>query len=332
MSGRRWIIIGAGAVGGTIGARLFQGGADVVLVTRGAHGAAIISDGLLMRDPEVEVRLHIECVLDPSEIEWQDRDVIVLATKTQDATVVLDAVGRLAPGIDLVCATNGVEAERLALRIINGVHAMCVVLPAAHLEPGVVEASSSPCSGVLAVGRATGGYDDVDVDLAADLRAGAFVADHVSDAPRRKRTKLLLNLSNVIEAACGPAAANSTVAARARAEGACAMEAAGLDFDLGADALVPPSTPLHIRAVGSRPRHGGSTWQSLARGLRTTEADYLNGEVSLLGRLHGVPTPVNCALQRLAAHLSYAGIRPGTMSLPQVESWIGMNGKGVQPT
>lgn len=37
----RYIIIGAGAVGGTIGARLFEAGHDVVLVARGAHSHAI---------------------------------------------------------------------------------------------------------------------------------------------------------------------------------------------------------------------------------------------------------------------------------------------------
>ena len=50
---------------------------------------------------------------------------------------------------------------------------------------------------------------------------------------------------------------------------------------------------------GARAR-GGSTWQSLARGTGTIETDYLNGEIALLGRLHGVPTPVNAALQAIA--------------------------------
>ena len=43
-------------------------------------------------------------------------------------------------------------------------------------------------------------------------------------------------------------------------------------------------------------RHRSSTWQSLERKAGTTEVDYLNGEVVLLGRLHGVPTPVNTVL------------------------------------
>ena len=51
--------------------------------------------------------------------------------------------------------------------------------------------------------------------------------------------------------------------------------------------------------IDGQDRGGGSTWQSLARG-GAVEADYLNGEIVLLGRLHGVPTPVNELLQRAA--------------------------------
>ena len=40
----RYIIIGAGAVGGTIGARLFDSGCEVVLVARGRHLDALRSD------------------------------------------------------------------------------------------------------------------------------------------------------------------------------------------------------------------------------------------------------------------------------------------------
>ena len=51
---------------------------------------------------------------------------------------------------------------------------------------------------------------------------------------------------------------------------------------------------------GGKSRPGASSWQSLARGTGSIEADYLNGEIVMLGRLHGVATPVNLALQRLA--------------------------------
>src|SRR5204862_7544064 len=51
----RFVIYGAGAIGGTIGGRLFQHGHDVVLLARGAHGDALRTDGLTLRTADHEV-------------------------------------------------------------------------------------------------------------------------------------------------------------------------------------------------------------------------------------------------------------------------------------
>ena len=52
--------------------------------------------------------------------------------------------------------------------------------------------------------------------------------------------------------------------------------------------------------------------QSLLRGTGSVEVDQLNGEVVLLGRLHGVPTPVNELLQRLTNELARDRRPPGS--------------------
>jgi len=66
------------------------------------------------------------------------------------------------------------------------------------------------------------------------------------------------------------------------------------------------------------PRGGGSSWQSLSRGTGTIEADYLNGEIGLLGRLHGVPTPLNDLLQQLANTFARERRAPGSMPVEQL--------------
>jgi 2-dehydropantoate 2-reductase len=75
---------------------------------------------------------------------------------------------------------------------------------------------------------------------------------------------------------------------------------------------------LRMHAIDGDRWQGGSSWQSLARGAGSIETDYLNGEIVLLGRLHGVPTPVNELLQRLAREAAAAGRPPGTMSADDV--------------
>jgi 2-dehydropantoate 2-reductase len=332
MTDRRWIVVGAGAVGGTIGGRLHQAGAEVCLVARGAHGTAIQADGLLLRDPDGEVRLPIPCASSPADVDWRAGDAVVLATKTQDATTALDAIASASGvAVPVVCATNGLEAERLALRRFEGVHGMCVVLPAAHLVPGVVDAFSAPCPGLLDVGLAVDGTDEVDHQLVASLEAAGFDATADDDVMRRKRDKLLLNLANVLDAACGPDPGIGPLADAARAEAVAVFDAAGLtratDADLAGD-QARRAARLHLRPIAGERRGGGSTWQSLARGTGATEADYLNGEIALLGRQAGVATPVNVGLQRLARHLAAAGATPGSMTAAEVEAWVGAGGGG----
>jgi 2-dehydropantoate 2-reductase len=320
MASRRWIVLGAGAIGGTLGGRLHQGGADVVLVARGAHGEALRAHGLLLRDPDDEARLPIAAVLAPGAVDWRGGDVVIVATKTQDFASAVEGVPVEVP---VVCATNGVEAERVALRRFAAVHGMCVMLPAAHLEPGVVETSSAPCSGVLDIGLATGGHDEVDVDLAAALRAGAFVADPEDRVMRRKRFKLLMNLFNVLDAACGHDPGIGPIAGVARDEGIAAFAAAGLDHSTDEEDAARRGEHIRMRPIDGKDRGGGSTWQSLARGSGSTEVDYLNGEIVLLGRLHGVPTPVNAGLQRLARDLATSRAAPGSLTVEQVAERIG---------
>jgi 2-dehydropantoate 2-reductase len=69
-----------------------------------------------------------------------------------------------------------------------------------------------------------------------------------------------------------------------------------------------------MRPIRGLPRAGGSSWQSLTRGTGSIETDYLNGEIVLLGRLHGVPTPVNALLCRLANEMAAARRAPGGLS------------------
>jgi 2-dehydropantoate 2-reductase len=322
---RRYVVVGAGAIGGTIGGRLHQAGIDVTLVARGAHGDAIQRDGLLLRDPDGEARLEVACASTPSKVDWQPDDVVIVATKTQQAEVALRDVADAAPSsIVAVCATNGLEAERIALRRFARVYAMAVMLPADHLTPGVVAAYSAPVSGLLDLGRFPAGADDTCTDIAADLTAAGFASVPVEDILARKRTKLLMNLANVLQAACGDADTTDLWRA-ARAEAEAAYTAAGLSWVSDEeDAARRAESGMRMRPSAGERRGGGSTWQSLARGTGETEADYLNGEIVLLGRLHGVATPVNEALQGLARRLASAGAAPGSVDPADLRAELGL--------
>ena len=67
----RYIIYGAGAVGGVIGGRLFQHNRDVVLIARGPHLEALKRDGLTLQSGEASDQLAIPAFSGPSEIDFQ---------------------------------------------------------------------------------------------------------------------------------------------------------------------------------------------------------------------------------------------------------------------
>ncbi|WP_030900920.1 ketopantoate reductase family protein [Streptomyces sp. NRRL F-5126] len=318
----RYIIIGAGAVGGSIGARLAESGADVVLVARGAHHDVLRDRGLSFTSPE-GTRLHRIPVADgPEAVELRPDDVLVLAVKSQDSVAALDAwAGRPVEGggtagerLPLVCAQNGVESERLALRRFRRVYAMCVWLPATYVEPGTVIAPSTPYSGILHLGRYPSGVDDTASAVGADLEKARLLAPVVPDAMRWKYAKLLSNLGNAVEALTGSPADEDARAVfqRALAEGWAVFAAAKVDCATQQEQDEARAL-IHVDPdMGSR-RGGGSSWQSLNRGTGTIEADYLNGEIVLLGRLHGVATPVNETLQRLAGAFAARRRPPGSL-------------------
>jgi 2-dehydropantoate 2-reductase len=138
----RFVIFGAGAIGGAVGARLHQSGHAVTLIARGAHLEALRRDGLTFLTPVERAVLPLPAVGDPGGVDWTGEEVVLLATKSQDTlgalTALRDAAGSAVP---VVCLQNGVENERVALRLMDEVYGAVVMLPAAHLQAGTIEAS-----------------------------------------------------------------------------------------------------------------------------------------------------------------------------------------------
>lgn len=335
----RYIIIGAGAVGGTVGGRLTEAGHDVVLVARGAHAAALRSGGLRLHTPDGPAVHRVPVVKHPEELgELSPDDVLFLAVKTQDAVAAIDAWGgrpvtgggTAADTLPLVCAQNGVESERIALRRFRHVYGVCVWLPSSHTEPGVVSAPCAPWTGILHLGRYPAGTDATAARIAADLEKSRILAPVVPDVMRWKYAKLLANLANAVEAATGPITDDLArdLCVRARAEGEAAFTAARIAWAGEAEQQEARGDRIVLRPLDGSPRGGGSSWQSLDRGTGSIEADYLNGEISLLGRVHGVPTPVNDVLRRVANTLARERRPAGSMTVAELTREVDEESRG----
>jgi 2-dehydropantoate 2-reductase len=322
----RFVIYGAGAVGGVIGGRLKQHGHDVVLIGRGRQLAAVREHGLRVESPGGSTTLHLPIVDGPGQLVWSVDDVVLLTMKTQDTSQALRELASVAPaGLPVVCTQNGVENERLASRWFEHVYGICVMCPASYLTPGVVQAWSSPVSGLLDIGRYPSGIDETAKAIADALSTSTFQSEVRSDIMRWKYGKLLMNLGNAIEALSGSPARSGHLPALARQEGVACLRAAGIDFVSESEDRGRRGERLRIGTIAGQARQGGSSWQSLYRQSHNIESDYLNGEIVLLGRCHGVPTPVNAALQRLANQLAASGRPPGSMSTDELLSHLPPN-------
>jgi len=316
----RFLIYGSGAVGGVLGAALWSSGHRVTLVARGQHLAALREHGLQLQTPGGTAIHRIPAVERPGDADIDSSTVVILAVKSQDTQDALDTLALAAPPeVAVVCAQNGVENERAALRVFRRVYGASVIIPATHLEPGRVEARSWPVLGVLQVGRYPEGRDAMAVHLAAHLTAAGFAAGAVDDVMRWKYAKLLSNVGNAVNAVTSRGGHEGPLYERARAEALKCYAAAGIDFTSTAEDAEhrnvlsrPPANSAAASPIGA------SSWQSLARSTGRVETDFLNGEIVLLGRLHGVATPVNEALQLVLRRMAAEHAQPGSVSEERV--------------
>jgi len=312
----RFVILGAGAIGGAIGGRLHQHGHSALLIARGANYEAIRDRGLRLESPDDSVTIAVPVVEHPARVVWTEDDVLFLATKTQDTEAALGTLASVAPpGLPIFCAQNGVANEPMASERFANVYGVFVWCPTDYLTPGLVQIWCAPQSGILHVGRYPSGSDATAQDVAAALRESSFYSDAKTDIMRWKYRKLLSNLGNAVEALCGVAARGSGLAQRARREALECFAAAGIEYvaDDEEDAR-RLEREVQVRTIHGVERRGGSSWQSLERRLGTIETDYLNGEIVRLGQLHGVATPVNAILQYLSQRMAQERKPPGSVN------------------
>ena len=320
----RFVVLGAGAIGGSAGARLFQAGHDVTLVARGEHGRALEESGLQFEAPGETVTLPIPTVSEPALVTWTDDTVVLLGVKGQHTEYALTQLSVAPPSIAVVCLQNGVENERRVLRHFADTYGVCVMCPATQLRPGVIQVHSAPVSGMLDLGRFPAGLDDWGRAIADAFDATAFQSIARPDIMRWKYRKLLMNLANAAEALSGPGSRFSPLAKEAQREGVAALAAAGIDVASAEEDRERRDDLLQMAPTSSGQWQGGSSWQSLARGAGSIEAEFLNGEIVMLGRLHGVPTPVNALLERLAVRAAAEGQPPGQWTIESLSREAGV--------
>ncbi|WP_395709148.1 2-dehydropantoate 2-reductase [Reyranella sp.] len=102
------LILGAGAIGGYIGGRLHQSGADVTFLVRPARREALQRDGLVIRSTKGDITQKVKAVLDGTE--GGPYDIVLLTCKAYDLDSAIDAVApAVVPEATVVPLLNGMR-------------------------------------------------------------------------------------------------------------------------------------------------------------------------------------------------------------------------------
>jgi 2-dehydropantoate 2-reductase len=342
-SHRRYVIIGAGAIGGTVGGVLTRAGIPTVLVARGRHADTLAAAGLTLRTPDGIFHTPVTSVSGAEHLRLTPDDVLVFTTKTQQLDLALlqwvdqpvygpdGVVGSAGDVLPVLTALNGVAAEEKALRYFQRVFGVCVWLPAVHLEPGEVIARSWPVVGQFHIGRWPASLrTDTDAELldglAAAWTAAGIRTRAVDDVAPWKYNKLLSNLGNAAGALSADGADIGQVVAAVRSEGEHVIRHAGIEFvsfEISNAQRANGPTPRPV--PGSNTGPSNSTWQSLSRNTGNVETDFFNGEIVRIAHQHGITAPVNAALARAARSAGRNGLGPNGYSAIQLAELLGIN-------
>lgn len=339
----RYVVIGAGAIGGTVGAVLSRSGVPAILVARGAHAEALRDDGIVLHTPDGTVRVPVLAASAAQQISLTVRDVLVFTTKTQqlDAALVQWAdrpvydgdrlVGTAGALLPVLTALNGVAAEEKALRYFRRVFGVCVWMPAVHLQPGAVIVRSWPVTGQFHVARWPAQLHTADDDrllcrIAHEWTAAGIQIRLPENVAPWKYNKLLSNLANVIDALCISDSDNSAITVAVRREGEAVLRQAGIAFvDFTASGAVRADGPTPRPVPGAPQQIASSTWQSLTRNTGNVETDFLNGEIVRLAHHHGITAPLNATLASLMRQTCRDGSGPGVYSAAELAALLGLS-------
>jgi thiosulfate/3-mercaptopyruvate sulfurtransferase len=315
----RYVIVGAGAVGVTLAAELSSSGKEVVLVGRGRQLELLRTGQAHYFTPDGSHTIDAPAVSGPGELTLTNADVLVIATKTQQAAAVIDewawqpvsgTVQPAAETLPILTLQNGLDVERTALRRFATVIGAVVWVPSTYVADGEVSAPAGPARGVVWLGTYPDGpAPAVATSIAADLQSSNFEAQVVDDLSRWKAGKLLSSVTFVLDALYAPGPDREWAANLVQAEAREILAGAGLDpanLRTESTARLDRFVPRHIEG---HERGGNSTWQSLRR-ARGVETDFLNGEIVLLARQQGRRAPVN---EALVARI-HQSLRDGTAS------------------
>ncbi len=330
-------IYGSGAIGGYLGVRLHQAGAEVSLVARGAHLAAMRENGVALIVGEEKTVVHPRCTDNPAELGPQDYVIIGLKAHSVPG-VVPNIQPLLGPETAVVTAVNGIPywyfygtGGAFDGRVLDSVDPGgaqwygfgpqraigCVVYPATEVvAPGVIQHIYGD---KFSLGEPDGSKSERVVALSRMMEAGGLrapVLDRIRDEIWLKLWgNLCFNpISALTHATLDVICSDPETRAVAKA---MMLEAKAIGDRL--DVHFRVDVERRINGAGAVGAHKTSMLQDLERG-RPMETDALLSVVQEMGRMVEVPTPtIDIVLALLRQRGEIAGLYTRPQPAPAAE-------------
>jgi len=316
-------VIGAGAIGSVVGGLLSKAGEDITLIGRKPHVNAINQNGLVLEGPSGKMVIRVKAA---ENLDFKP-DLALLTVKTQDVESSVRKVQPFLSGTLVVTMQNGVQSDDLVAGVLGkeNIISSVVTFNGEFLEPGKALYSSLFSKTVLLIGEPFSAKGNRLQSLLTLLNK-ALPTDISADIRGAHWTKLLWNLITAVPAVTGLSYQEGNHYPQIRElniklmkEGWEVIRLAGIKtapvpgFSLSliekmAKMPLPESSSMmkNIIESGGELPVLGSILQSVKRG-KSTEVDYMNGEIVNLGKKKGIPTPINFLMVELVHQVETTG-------------------------
>ncbi len=319
----RIAIIGAGAIGSVLGGLISKAGEDVTLIGRKPHVDAINRNGLVLEGGPGQMVIQVKAA---ENLDFKP-DLALLTVKAQDVESSVKNTLPFLSDIQLVTMQNGVQSDDQVAGLLGkeNIISSVVVFNGQFLEPGKASYSIPFSKTALMIGEPFGKKGNRLQTLSALLNR-AIGTDISEDIRAAHWTKLIWNLQTAVPAVTGLSYQESYQYPKVR-ELTINLVKEGLNIinKAGIKTAEVPGFPLDpMEKMASMPLLNssdllkrmaeslgkvpvlGSMLQSIKRG-KSTEVDYVNGEIVNLGKKIGILTPANSLIIKLVHQVEATG-------------------------
>jgi 2-dehydropantoate 2-reductase len=302
----KYAVIGLGAVGTIVGGILKKAGEDVVLIGKKNQIDIINQNGLKINGINGSLIIKdVNASSDFSSIE--ESDIIIICVKSYDTKTVANQIKKhLKKAALIISFQNGIRNSDLLKKITgNEVISGIILFNSLFTKPGEVTLS---IKGGLLIENNNSYPSEID-NLINSFRKKGLSSITAERIEGFLWSKLIVNLQNAVSTLTNQSIKDSIVNFDSRSiliatmkEGLYVLEKSGISIDTLPD--MDPKKMIYrlsnynsiFLRIGSRfmglKNARTSMWQSISRG-RSTEIDYINGEIVSLAKKNNLHAPIN---------------------------------------